>query len=58
MANIINIIEYKHIGAYGLVQQNNIKNNRNFINESKDLEILKFKVSIIKNKHGIVINTS
>ena len=58
MANIINIIEYKHIGAYGLVQQNNIKNNRNFINEFKDLEILKSKVLIMKNKQGIVIKTS
>ena len=49
---------YKHIGAYGLVQQNNIKNNKNFINGFKNLENLKFNVSIIKNKHGIVIRTS
>ena len=55
---IINIIVYKHIGAYGLVQQNNIINNKNFISEFKNLENLKFNVSIIKNKHGIVIRTS
>jgi len=49
---------YKDIGAYGLVQQNNIINNKNFINEFKNSENLKFNVSIIKNKQGIVISTS
>ena len=49
---------YKDIGAYGLVQQNNIINSKNFINEFKNSENLKFNVSIIKNKQGIVISTS
>ena len=57
-AKIKKIVKYKDIGAYGLVQQNNIKNRVNFINKFENSRTLKLIFSIIKNKDGIVIKTS
>ena len=55
---ITSIVKYKNIGAYGLVQQNNIKKSIYLIDKFMGLVVLKFIVLIIKNKQGIVTKTS
>ena len=55
---IITIIIHSNIGAYGLVQQNNVKNKNNFIKKLFNFGNLNFKLSITKNKQGMMIKIS